>query len=75
MLIAVGVAFDTARLRNSYVKAQADLDFALIAAVNEIGTEDKPKIEAKLKDWFQRQQSNEGTFALGRAPLQTGKWS
>ena len=65
LLIGVGAAIDSARMHNARAKAQADLDFALIAAVNEIGTEDKAKIKTKLSHWFHAQQAtNEATFVL-----------
>jgi Flp pilus assembly protein TadG len=65
LLLGVGAAVDTARVHNAQTKVQADLDFALIAAVNEIGTEDKARISAKLEDWFRSQQTaDEGVFTI-----------
>jgi Flp pilus assembly protein TadG len=57
MLICVGSAVDIARLHNVRAKVQSDLDLALIAAVNDVGTEDPTKISARLNDWFHSQQT------------------
>lgn len=66
MLIASGAALDFTRRYSAESWAQRNLDTALIAAVSEIGSDDKAKISAKLTAWFKSQrQPGDGSFELG----------
>lgn len=64
MLLAVGAAIDLSRQHTAYSRAQQNLDTALIAAVSEIGSDDKDKIISKLKAWYSSQQRT------GEAPIE-----
>ncbi|GGE09144.1 membrane protein [Aureimonas endophytica] len=55
LLVTTGMGLDFARSYKAQQRMQADLDAAVLAAVRDISTSDKPALQKIVTDWFAAQ--------------------
>lgn len=64
LLGAMGVGVDYMRAVNLHRELQGNLDAALVAAVNDIGTKDENALKQQLSNWLAAEASSTGSYTL-----------
>ena len=64
VLIAVGCSLDYVLAMNTHRKMQADLDAAIVAAVQHVGTKDQAALKKEIGYWLAAEAEQKGYYVL-----------
>lgn len=64
LLGAMGIGVDYIRAVNLHREMQSNLDAALVAAVNDIGTKDETALKQQMANWLAAEASTTGSYTL-----------
>lgn len=69
VMIAVGCSLDYVQAMNTHRKMQADLDAAIVAAVQHVGTKDDTAIKAEIGKWLEAEAETKGYYVLNTSGI------
>jgi Flp pilus assembly protein TadG/uncharacterized protein YegL len=64
VIVAIGCSFDYVQALNTHRKMQSDLDAALVAAVQSVGTKDEVALKAEINNWLEAEAETKGYYTL-----------
>lgn len=70
IMIAIGCSFDYVMAVNTHRKMQQDLDAALVAAVNAVGTKDNDALKMEIGHWLEAEAEQKGYYVLNTGGIE-----